>query len=56
MKGGEEVKRINVTLHGIERIELFIFEGILGPFYESGGLSPSQQLIAIEADREGIGR
>ena len=32
-KRGEEVKRANTTSHSIKNIELFIFEGIPGPFY-----------------------
>ena len=45
-----------MTSHSMKNIELFIFEGILGPFYERGGLSPSQQLIKFKADRVGISR
>ena len=56
IKGGEEVKRINMTSHGMKNIELFTFEGIPGPFCECGGFSPSQRLIEFKADRVGISR
>ena len=46
----------NYDLTWYENALNYSFRGDSRPIYERGGLSPSQELIAFEADREGIGR